>query len=201
MLLLGKDEESLRLVPLFVRADPDPPPVPLLEKPDDAKVLKSGKPEAESCTAAEGEGEAPTVVVVDEYKPRFCGTAAMVEGILPQSSATGSLMLLLLMLSTDERFMGALGGGGGRAAALSTRTTRPSKNWPLILFNASSASFSSMNVTNPKPLDLPVSRSFTTFASITSPNLLKAVRRPSSSVVKERPPTKRRDMALQEIKE
>ncbi|KAG6545067.1 hypothetical protein Mapa_013763 [Marchantia paleacea] len=67
---------------------------------------------------------------------------------------------------------------------------RPSSSLPFMDSMASFIAFSSANVTNPKPLLRPVSRSLMIFDSTTSPKTLKASSRRLSLVAHARPPTK-----------
>ncbi|KRY74075.1 hypothetical protein T11_6115, partial [Trichinella zimbabwensis] len=58
---------------------------------------------------------------------------------------------------------------------------------------ASLMAFSLLKVTNPKPLDLPVSRSLMIFDSMISPKGAKALSSASLSVAQASPPTKQRN--------
>lgn len=81
-----------------------------------------------------------------------------------------------------------------------TRRVLPPRFRPSMLCIADSASAGDVKLTNPNPLDRPVSRSITTFASITSPKEAKASLRVFSSVPHERPPTKSLEEAPDERK-
>ena len=65
---------------------------------------------------------------------------------------------------------------------------RPPSVAPSIDSRAELAASSVVNVTNPKPRERPVSRSDTTFASVTSPKGVNASRRSSVVVAQARPP-------------
>lgn len=128
----------------------------------------------------------------------FCGTWASKEGMEPQSSCTGgegeeSNAGLREKSEGEEEKPPAESPkgreGGGRTAARSTLIARPSKILPFILEKAVSASSSERKVTKPKPRERPLSRSMTIRTSVTSPWAANALRRASSWVRNDRPPT------------
>lgn len=129
-------------------------------------------------------------LLVGAADAEFCGKGTALLGMVPQSSATGGREdekgedSIPLKLPPEE------GRGGREAAALSTLITRPSRSCPVILERAVSASASDSKVTNPKPFGRPVSRSLMSFTSMTSPCWAKALLTASSSVRKDKPPTK-----------
>lgn len=116
-------------------------------------------------------------------------TKAILLGMVPQSSATGGREEEV-SIPESKPPKPRVEGRGGREAALSTLMVRPSSSFPDICDMAVSASASDSKVTKPKPLNRPVSRSLMSFTSTTSPCAAKAFLTVSSSVRKDRPPTK-----------